>query len=264
MSFIEIEYRQRNKGWNMADLHTHDFYEIYFLLKGERNVFIEDKIFTLSENSIVIFPPFYMHKTEGGPYKRLNLYISADLLDDNEKEFLDSTSSHLSFSFDKAATASLLSLLRPFINKTEEEELLLKKYSLPFAKSFLYLLQSSKIIPKDKSATVEKSDSGEKVILDVVAYINSHFREEITLNLLKNKFFISKNTLCKRFQEVMKCSVIEYASAVRINEAKYLLSTTDKSMEEIAELCGYSSANYFSLIFKSKTGLSPSNYRKKN
>ena len=61
----------------------------------------------------------------------------------------------------------------------------------------------------------------------------------------------------------MHCSVMEYCSAVRLNEAKQLLLTTDKSIEDISDLCGYSSANYFSLFFKSKTGLAPSNYRKK-
>ena len=79
MSFIEIEYRETNKEWNMADLQAHNFYEIYYLLKGERDIFIEDKIFTLHENSIVIIPPFYMHKTEGGPYQRINVYLSEDL-----------------------------------------------------------------------------------------------------------------------------------------------------------------------------------------
>ena len=75
--------------------------------------------------------------------------------------------------------------------------------------------------------------------------------------------YVTALVTCKRFSEVMRCSVIEYASAVRLNEARYLLSTTCKSIEEIAELCGYSSANYFSLIFKSKMGIVPSNYRKK-
>ena len=46
MSFIEIEYRKTDKEWNMADLQAHNFYEIYYLLKGERHIFIEDKIFT--------------------------------------------------------------------------------------------------------------------------------------------------------------------------------------------------------------------------
>ena len=265
MSFLEIEYREQNKVFNMADLQTHDFYEIYYLQKGERNIFIEDKIFTMRENSIVVIPPFNMHKTEGGPYKRLNLYVSTDLLDERETEFLNYCASFESFRLDKATTNVFLSIFRPFFSGGGKEDTLLKKYSQTFLKSFLYLLQSSTLIPTENNSPLAKGEEdGRKIILDIVAYINNHFREEITLGLLQNKFFISKNTLCKKFSEVMRCSVIEYASAVRLNEAKYLLSTTNKGIEEVAELCGYSSANYFSLIFKAKTGVSPSNYRKKS
>ena len=263
MSFIEIEYRQTKQEWNMADLQAHDFYEIYYLLKGERNMFIEDKILTLRENSIVIIPPFHMHKTEGGPYKRFNVYISADLLDEREKKFLNSCSSFLSFELENSQRNTLLSLFRPFLSEEEDQELLKKKYSLSFAKTYLYLLQSSVLNPISHAQPFSQSTNSKGVILDIVAYINTHYQEEITLDRIKNKFFISKNTLCKNFQQIMNCSVMEYCSEVRLNQAKHLLSTTAKSMEEIAEACGYSSANYFSLFFKSKTGLSPSNYRKK-
>lgn len=263
MSFIEIEYRQTKKEWNMADLQAHNFYEIYYLLKGERNIFIEDKIFTLHENSIVIIPPFYMHKTEGGPYKRINIYLSNDLLDENERKFLSSCASNFAFELENSKKSMVLSLFRPFLSKMNKKDVLKKKYSLSFAKTFLYILQSSTLKPLFSSPSISKNNTNENLILDIVAYINTHFQENITLEALKNKFFISKNTLCKNFQQVMNCSAMEYCSMVRLNEAKHLLSTTNKSIEDISDFCGYSSANYFSLFFKSKTGLSPSNYRKK-
>ena len=263
MSFIEIEYRKTDKEWNMADLQAHNFYEIYYLLKGERHIFIEDKIFTLHENSIVIIPPFYMHKTDGGPYERINVYLSNDLLDENERKFLSSCSSILSFELENSKKNMLFSLFRPFLEETDKEDLLKKKYLLSFAKTFLYILQSSTLTPLSYAPSISKNNTNKNLILDIVAYINTHFQENITLESLKNKFFISKNTLCKNFQQVMHCSVMEYCSAARLNEAKHLLLTTTKSIEDIADLCGYSSANYFSLLFKSKTGLAPSTYRKK-
>ena len=263
MPFIEIEYRETNKEWTMADLQAHNFYEIYYLLKGERHIFIEDKIFTLHENSIVIIPPFYMHKTEGGPYQRINVYLSEDLLEGNERKFLSNCSYVLSFELEPAKRDIILSLFHPFLGQTDEGDILKKKYSLSFAKTFLYILQSSTLTPLTYSPSISKNKSNKAFILDIVAYINTHFQEKLSLDTLKKQFFVSKNTLCKNFQQVMHCSVMEYCSAVRLNEAKQLLLTTDKSIEDISDLCGYSSANYFSLFFKSKTGLAPSNYRKK-
>ena len=135
MSFIEIEYRNQNQEWNMADLQSHNFYEIYYLLDGQRNIFLEDKIFTLQENSIVIIPPFHMHKTEGGPYKRINLYISPDLLDESEKKFLDSCSSFLCFRLENQKKNIILSLLRLFSDNSDKEDILKEKYSLSDRKS---------------------------------------------------------------------------------------------------------------------------------
>ncbi|MBQ8320040.1 MAG: helix-turn-helix transcriptional regulator [Clostridia bacterium] len=84
----------------------------------------------------------------------------------------------------------------------------------------------------------------------------------ITLKGLSERFFISVNTLCKRFHENMNCSVMEYTTFVRLNKAKMYLLSTKKGVEEIAGLCGFLSANYFGLIFKKQFGCSPTNYRK--
>ena len=51
----------------MSDLHSHNHYEIYFLVKGERSFFLSNKMYNLKGPVIIIIPPYVMHKTEGGP-----------------------------------------------------------------------------------------------------------------------------------------------------------------------------------------------------
>ena len=60
----------------------------------------------------------------------------------------------------------------------------------------------------------------------------------------------------------MSCSPIDYLLNVRLTKAKELLLSSKKSIGEISEECGFSSANYFGLIFKQKEKLSPANYKK--
>ena len=60
----------------------------------------------------------------------------------------------------------------------------------------------------------------------------------------------------------MNCSPIDFLLNVRLNKAKEMLLHTKKSVGDVSEACGFSSANYFGLIFKQKEGLSPANYRK--
>ena len=50
---------------------------------------------------------------------------------------------------------------------------------------------------------------------------------------------------------------------MRIEHAKYILTTTDLTLEQIAEICGYSNEVHFYRQFKQITGLTPSKYRKK-
>ena len=55
---------------------------------------------------------------------------------------------------------------------------------------------------------------------------------------------------------------MDFLLNVRLTKAKDLLTNSDKSVGEISDECGFSSANYFGLIFKKKEGLSPLQYRK--
>jgi iron complex transport system substrate-binding protein len=89
-----------------------------------------------------------------------------------------------------------------------------------------------------------------------------HYAEKQTLESLAENFFVSKATLIYNFKKYASCSPIDFLLNVRLTKAKELLLNTKKSVNEISEICGFSSANYFGLIFKQKENLSPANYRK--
>ena len=85
MSFIEFDKSVKTKSWSMYNLHSHPHYEIYFLLKGERSFFLSNSLYTLGEGTLVVIPPYVMHKTEGGPFERFNINVSTDYLDTFQK-----------------------------------------------------------------------------------------------------------------------------------------------------------------------------------
>ena len=60
----------------------------------------------------------------------------------------------------------------------------------------------------------------------------------------------------------MNCSIMDYVSRLRLAKAKSLLRDENMSVEDVSIECGYSSANYFGLIFKKEVGVSPLNYKK--
>ena len=262
MSFVEIEYRESAKSMTMPSLQSHDYYEIYCLTEGVRDIFIENRVYTLEAPAIFVIPPFVMHKSAGGADKRINLYISKSSLDQSEEKFLDECAKKSPFLPLGDRSELFFSLLNTAAagGDAQSSE---RKYAASISKVLIYLLRSCKISNVEYKFKERGSSASDDFVMRVVEYINCNYRENITLKLLSEEFFVSKNTLCKRFSDVMGCSVMEYTQDLRLNHAKTLLLNTNLPIEKISARCGYSSLNYFSLIFSRKVGLSPLGYRKK-
>lgn len=100
----------------------------------------------------------------------------------------------------------------------------------------------------------------ERKVLVVKEFIDSRYMEEISLQRLANEFFISPDYLSHVYKEHIGSSPINYLIMVRIGHAKKLLLTSDLSVQEIAKSVGYNNANYFSILFRKATGLSPTTF----
>lgn len=92
-------------------------------------------------------------------------------------------------------------------------------------------------------------------------YIDKNYTRDISLNEIANRLYISPYYLSHTFKNETGYSPINYAINRRIGEAKKLLLTTDLPIQEIAGRVGYDSTNYFTMLFKKVTSLSPSKFR---
>lgn len=263
MEFLEIERRNETKAFNMSYTQFHDYYELYFLLSGEREFFIESKLFLLQSGSFCIVPPFSMHKTEGEAYERINLYVSKNLLTDSENAFLQNISEQCAFVFNRKQLQFIIPLLKEASEVETADASKKRNFILSFIKTVIAYMQTQMLTPLTPTGTLNSPKHSDTLILQIVAYINKEYQQKLTLDMLAKKFYLSRNTLCKRFRDQMNCSPIQYAVYTRLNKAKMYLSSTDKNVSEIAELCGFPSANYMGIIFKKQIGISPLNYRKK-
>ena len=149
------------------------------------------------------------------------------------------------------------------INNASEIESLLNKaesaksagdnlnlYSLVYRLcSELWHISCRNYVGKDSRITVAKD------------YIDSHFNES---DCLAHAIADSKIT-SRRFGDVFKNTVgttpNRYLVSRRIERAKELLSVGGLSVSDIAEICGFSDVYYFSKVFKTETGVSPSRWK---
>ncbi len=91
-------------------------------------------------------------------------------------------------------------------------------------------------------------------------YIDNNYMKELTLDDVSRIVNISSYYFSKMFKEETGENFIDYLTKLRIEAAKKLLKTTNKSMKEISLEVGYSDPNYFSRNFKKYTGKTPTDY----
>lgn len=96
------------------------------------------------------------------------------------------------------------------------------------------------------------------------AYIREHLSGDLSLQALSRNAGISKSALYSGFHQRYGCTVNSYIKAQRVERSTALLTGTNLSVEEISQRTGFSSASYYSKIFKAQTGLSPLQYRKRH
>lgn len=95
-----------------------------------------------------------------------------------------------------------------------------------------------------------------------IRYMEEHFGENITLQDLGEITGYSHIHTMRLFRKETGQTPKEWLTGLRINRAKELLSMGGRTMEEIAEKCGFRSPSHFKVLFKEKTGFTPGAYRK--
>ncbi|PAF34186.1 hypothetical protein CHH69_17110 [Terribacillus saccharophilus] len=96
---------------------------------------------------------------------------------------------------------------------------------------------------------------------DIVAYVQSYYMEDVSLERLSKLFFLSKEHISRKFKQETGLTLSQYVTDCRMKQAKQWLDKTNKTMYDIARLLGYQDEVYFSKLFKKEIGLTPTAYR---
>lgn len=130
---------------------------------------------------------------------------------------------------------------------------------------------ASKVFQIDSHRTSQKPFvifNGQKSHVDETVknaqeYIESNYRETLTVNDLARRFSFSRRNFLRRFKGATGNTPIEYLQRVRIEAAKRLLEHSPKNVGEIVSAAGYADEKAFRLLFKKHTGFSPLAYRER-
>lgn len=93
-------------------------------------------------------------------------------------------------------------------------------------------------------------------------YIKDHFNERIYLEEIAKSCGYSKYYFCRQLKKCFGRGLSDCVNRFRIERAKELLCTSNQSIESIVYEVGFSSANYFEVVFRKEVGMPPTVYRR--
>ena len=93
-------------------------------------------------------------------------------------------------------------------------------------------------------------------------HLHTHYSSPLSLTELSARIPMSRENCCRFFRQMTGRTISGYLNDYRISRGTHLLNTTDLTVSDIASMTGFSSASRFAAAFRTKTGLSPSEYRR--
>ena len=112
-----------------------------------------------------------------------------------------------------------------------------------------------------ESMSQQNYSGGSSVIREVVSYVNTNYKEDITLAKLAAHVHINSTYLSTLFKQEMGIPFTTYLNNIRLARSEELLRTGYQSITEICLAVGFSSPSYFTKVFKKHYGLGPREYR---
>jgi AraC-like DNA-binding protein len=264
---ISVEKAKRDGSVTLPSNHYHDYYEIYYLLAGERRFFIKDKAYDLDKGSLVLIRPYTIHRTlnlESPVHERILVNFRKQVVEDILGE--DILLSNLQ---DRSPVYRLdlpnQYLVEELFGKLHAEFKGVDSYSRRLCPVFLCELVSVIYRISDQIAGSPEiaADEAQLKFHRIAKYISENYTEKITLDHLSQKFFLSPFHLCRRFKEITGFSIIEYLNNIRIIEAQHLLRDRDIRVADLAGKVGFDNISHFERTFKRLTGTPPLQYKKK-
>lgn len=196
----------------------------------------------------------YTHiSSEDDPWELIWIHFYGPQADAYYTYFREQQSWHFHTSHLSELTASIQSVIRYHEEPTDDTDLLTAQQIV----NILTLICT-------EANEGERADSAlNDKLKSVLHYLDTHYTEDISLDFLAEKFYISKYYLSREFKKEYGTTIIQYVLTKKITNAKELLRYSNSSIEEIARLCGIDDASYFNKVFRKMEGCTASEYRKR-
>lgn len=208
------------------ECHYHDFYKIMLFYSGDVDYFIEGITYRLEPSDVVLVGVGEVHRPiirSASPYERTILYVSPEFLASCQTgedsldacfRLRDKKTEHLPvLRTSSASVHGLFKLCEKLENSLADHRYAADLYSRCLLLQFLIELNRSFLT--ESSRYIETESSNQK-ITEVLHYINEHLNDDLSIEALSKRFFISRRYLMYLFKEETGYSIGKYINAKRL------------------------------------------------
>lgn len=269
ISFFQEDF-EKNYSF---DGELHDFWECFYVIKGEARVTSNDNIYTLKTGDIIFHKPLTLHKfTITSDHVSTALFFSFNMTGKSASFFEDKVF-HL-HGYQRDIIAKMLDyakscyteLLQSNVDiQPDKDDLytssiylfpsITMPYYLQMITSFLYQLFLSLL--NDNIKKTNLLSPGAMLFNNAVAYMKENIALALSVSNIAKSINISDSGLKRLFNNYAGMGIHKYFLLLKLNYATELLKL-GYSVSDVAEKMGFSSQAYFSKTYKREFGISPS------
>lgn len=252
--------------------HWHEEIELIYVLEGEFEVWLNNRLYHLKKGELLIIGSreihYFINNNLTG--KRILIQFNLNLLENVYSDMqnlkfimpLFRKSHQLNTSINMNAHHQLerqiLELREEFQNKDKAY-----KFAL-MARMYDLITVLLRHIPVEQYSEKEmnKLDKQLDILEKIFTYVEGHYKENIALEHISKIANFSPYHFTRFFKENTGMTFLQYLHLYRIEKAKKLLLSSSYQVIEIALQCGFESVKTFNRVFKDLTGYSPTQYKK--
>lgn len=255
----------------LSYLHQTPQCMLYFFLHGSGNIKIEGKQYKIKSGDVILLNPKEIFCCSVDPniyHERIVLHFSPNLLKHFPKNcdclyapFTERKKGELNrisreTVHKHSLDVSLKSILKTIQGENPSKEILA---FCEITKLLSVLCEIYKNYENKKNLSLTENT----FINEILEYLNAHYKEDLTMDIIAKEFKIDKSYLSHLFKEYVGTSLWNYIIFRRISHFNEIVSK-EKSIEEASRKCGFNNYSNFFRLYKKHTGITPMEYKKQN
>lgn len=251
--------------------HCHDFIEIVIILKGKGHFLINGTDIPITEGNVLLLNPGTYHKSIPLPSHTLTecylAFTDVEFINTPKNFFPLFHGQKILGKLPEKAKKEIFQLCSAMNQESQSRNtgryFMLKAYLIQVLCLLLRFDQQEELSDEHHMKGYEfKSPNKTYVVQQIMKYMESHYREKISLDQIAENMYLSPFYISKLFKSETGDTPINYLISLRMEKAKELLDRNPSlSIQQTAAQVGYEDAYHFSKLFKKYFGLSPMYYK---